>query len=123
MLALKRERGDRQWLVLYVIVCIEVGVFLTLVPWSGIWERNYFLELYPALRPILLAPAVRGAVAGLGAANIFMGLKEVLNLRRTSITEKDSRAAAGDPGGASGVDDEIGSESGREAIATAEERR
>jgi hypothetical protein len=122
MRALKRERGDRQWLVLYVIVCIEVGVFLTLVPWSGIWERNYFLGLYPALRPILLAPAVRGAVAGLGAANIFMGLKEVLNLRRASITEKDSRAAVGDPGGASGADDEIGRESGREAIAPAEER-
>jgi hypothetical protein len=74
--------GDRQWFILYVIVCLEVGIFLTLVPWSAIWERNYFLEAYPLLRDILLAPALRGAVAGLGLANIYMGLREVLTRRR-----------------------------------------
>ena len=70
--------GERHWLVLYVLVCLEVGVFLALVPWSAIWERNYFLEAYPSLRPILLAPAFRGAVAGLGLANIYLGLNEVV---------------------------------------------
>lgn len=75
--------GDRQWFILYVVVCLEVGIFLILVPWSAIWERNYFLEAYPSLRAILLAPALRGAVAGLGLANIYMGLSEVLNRRRS----------------------------------------
>jgi hypothetical protein len=122
MPALKREPGDRQWLVLYVVVCIEVGVFLTLVPWSGIWVRNYFLELYPPLQAILLAPAVRGAVTGLGVANIYMGLKEVLNLRRTSIVDEGAPAEAGDVGGDSGAEDGVGRDSGREAVAAAEER-
>ncbi len=77
--------GDRQWFVLYLVVCLEVGIFLLLVPWSAVWERNYFLEAYPSLRAILLAPAIRGAVAGLGLANIYMGLSEVLNRRRMAL--------------------------------------
>ncbi len=79
--------GDRQWFILYVVVCLEVGIFLVLVPWSAVWERNYFLEAYPSLRPILLAPAVRGAVAGLGLANLYMGLSEVLGRRRRTPAE------------------------------------
>ena len=68
--------GDKQWFVLYVLVCLEFGVFLMLVPWSPIWERNYFLEAYPALRPWLLSSSVRGAVCGLGLANIYLGARE-----------------------------------------------
>jgi hypothetical protein len=81
--------GDRQWFILYVVVCLEVGIFLILVPWSAIWERNYFLEAYPSLRAILLSPTLRGAVAGLGLANIYMGLIEVLNRRRRAPRETE----------------------------------
>lgn len=82
--------GDRQWFILYVLVCLEVGIFLLLVPWSAIWERNYFLQAFPSLRPLVLAPAFRGAVAGLGLANIYWGLSELLSRRR-------GRAAAAAP--------------------------
>jgi hypothetical protein len=86
--------GDRHWFILYVVVCLEVGIFLTLVPWSAIWERNYFLEAYPSLRAFLLAPALRGAVAGLGLANIYVGLSEVLNRRKRESRESDIVAPA-----------------------------
>lgn len=76
---------DRHWYVLYVLVCLEVGIFLALVPWSVIWERNYFLQVYPSLRPFLLSPAIRGAVSGLGVANIFVVLHEVMARRRQSM--------------------------------------
>ena len=76
---------DRQWFVLYVLVCLEIGLFLTLVPWSAIWERNYFLEAYPGLQPYMLAPTLRGAVCGLGLANIYLGITEVLYRWRASI--------------------------------------
>jgi len=75
---------DRHWYVLYVLVCLEVGIFLSLVPWSVIWERNYFLQVYPALRPFFLDPSLRGAVSGLGVANIFVVLYEVMVRRRQS---------------------------------------
>ena len=77
--------GDRQWVVLYVLVCLEVGIFLMLVPWSAIWERNYFLEAYPSLRPIVLDPVFRGAVAGLGLGNVYLGISEVFHRRQASL--------------------------------------
>jgi hypothetical protein len=122
MRALKRDMGDRQWFVLYVVVCIEVGIFLTLVPWSAIWERNYFLDAYPPLRAILLVPAVRGAVAGLGIANIYMGLKEVVTRRRLLIGEE--RSGEEGPADEGGLGDDTGmGRSDREAVVGAEEPR
>jgi hypothetical protein len=90
-------RENRQWFVLYVVVCLEVGLFLTLVPWSGIWERNYFLEVYPVLRPVLLASVVRGAVAGLGVANIYVGLNEILSRSRARPTPRAELPGASGP--------------------------
>ena len=82
--------GERQWFVLYVLVCLEVGFFLMLVPWSAIWEHNYFLEAFPDLRPVLLSPSLRGAVCGLGLANVYLGVTEILNRLRIV---SDRRAA------------------------------
>ena len=76
--------GSRQWFLLYVLICLEVGIFLILVPWSAIWERNYFLEAYPALGALVLDPMFRGAVSGLGVANIYLGLHEFIG-RRTQV--------------------------------------
>jgi hypothetical protein len=115
-------KESRQWFVLYVVVCLEVGLFLTLVPWSAIWERNYFLEIYPVLRPVLLASAFRGAVAGLGVANIYVGLNEILSRSRARpekrATLPESRDVATlEPGTDEGVAPE------REALAAGEDRR
>ncbi|HXV63726.1 MAG TPA: hypothetical protein VEK15_23700 [Vicinamibacteria bacterium] len=77
--------GERQHFVLYVLVCLEIGIFLILVPWSVMWERNYFLETLPALRPIMLSSVLRGAVAGLGLANIYMALREVIVRRQETV--------------------------------------
>jgi hypothetical protein len=78
--------GDRQWFVLYVLICLEVGIFLLLVPWSVVWERNYFLQAYPALRPMFLHPVIRGTVSGLGLANIYVVLHEVVGRRRRAAS-------------------------------------
>lgn len=84
---------DRQWFVLYVLVCLEVGFFLILVPWSAIWERNYFLEAFPNLRPVLMSPTLRGAVCGLGVANVYVGLTEILNRLRAGGARVDEQAS------------------------------
>lgn len=76
--------GERQWFVLYILLCLEMGIFLVLVPWSFIWERNYFLQVLPDLRHVLLQPAFRGAVSGLGLANIYLGLSEIARRRRAA---------------------------------------
>ena len=56
--------------ILLSLVCFELGVVLIFIPWSGFWERNYFLDRYPVLIPYLLNPYLRGAVTGLGVIDI-----------------------------------------------------
>lgn len=57
---------------LLVLLCFELGVLLLLLPWSGFWERNYFLIHYPSLMPIFLHPSFRGAVSGLGVLDVAL---------------------------------------------------
>jgi hypothetical protein len=58
----------------------EVGLVLTIVPWSTYWERNYFAELIPLLQPFLTNNFVRGAVSGLGVVNLFAAAAELFSL-------------------------------------------
>jgi hypothetical protein len=58
--------------VLSMLIVFELGVLLVFLPWSNLWERNYFIAHYPVLRPYLLHPAVRGAISGLGALDILI---------------------------------------------------
>jgi hypothetical protein len=48
-----------------------------LVPWSAFWERNYFLQSWPAIEPVLTNNYVRGAVSGLGLLNVYAALAEL----------------------------------------------
>ena len=75
------KRG-KQFLLLYVLVLFEIGIFLLFVPWSGFWERNYFLQAYPTLTSIVLSPTFRGAVCGLGFGNIYLAVLELFNFIR-----------------------------------------
>ena len=62
-----------RWIVL--LIWIELGFVLILVPWSEIWEVNYFLFQYPALGFLLKNPFFRGAVSGLGVMNVLLALQ------------------------------------------------
>ncbi len=64
--------------MLLVAFFIEVGLLLVVVPWSSFWERNYFLQMLPVLRPVLTNAFVRGAVSGLGVVNLCAGLIEIV---------------------------------------------
>lgn len=57
---------------------LEVGLLLIVLPWSSFWEHNYFGHVLPVLVPILTNNFVRGAVSGLGVANIFAGFFELV---------------------------------------------
>jgi hypothetical protein len=63
--------------VLSVISSLLVGVILSIVPWTALWDANYLLQPYPALRLFVLSPFARGTVTGLGLVNIAMALHEV----------------------------------------------
>ncbi len=71
----------RLFLAVFILLSIEVGLFLLMFPWSSLWERNYFLAHVPALRPFLLSYYFRGALGGLGLVNIWAGLGEAWHFR------------------------------------------
>ncbi len=68
--------------VIFIAYFLEVGVLLTLAPWSALWERNYFIQLWPALAMVAGNDYVRGAVSGLGLVNLVAGFAEVIGLFR-----------------------------------------
>jgi hypothetical protein len=50
------------------------------VPWSALWDRNYFADLAPAIGEAIKNPYLRGAVSGLGLINITAGLAELYSV-------------------------------------------
>jgi hypothetical protein len=68
--------------VVLLLLWLEVGLVLILVPWSEIWDVNFFLYQYPALGLIVKNPYLRGAISGLGVMNVFLALEAFR--RRTS---------------------------------------
>ena len=80
--------------LLWLIILFEVGVVLVFLPWIQIWESNYFLSQYPALRVYLLHPSMRGAITGLGLLDILMALDSVRELIRlkTAPTQAPTQA-------------------------------
>jgi hypothetical protein len=56
---------------------IEVGLLLMVLPWSALWERNYFVYAWPALEPLFTSPFFRGAITGVGLLNLVAGAFEM----------------------------------------------
>jgi len=71
--------------IIFAIFAIELGVFLVMVPWTGIWERNVFARMVPQWYGVWISPYMRGAVSGVGLLNLWVALSEVMSLRRLWI--------------------------------------
>ncbi len=74
--------------VLLIVDCFLLGALLIYLPWSGAWERNYFLNRYPALIPYLLNPSVRGAITGLGLLDISVAAGMLWRQRPSTIATR-----------------------------------
>src|SRR5579863_2445675 len=69
--------------VLYIIFCLELGLFLLIYPWTDNWSGNYFswigpLKLQPYWHQLWNNSYLRGAVSGLGLVNIWVAVAEAL---------------------------------------------
>jgi hypothetical protein len=69
---------------LFIIVCFEVGAFLSVFPWTPQWDANSMANLFPWLRDLWTNSYFRGALSGLGLLNIYISLGEVARLRRSN---------------------------------------
>ena len=69
--------------LIYILYCVEGGLFLMVVPWIGLWERNWFFDAFPLIAAVGLHPVSRGLVSGLGLALLLHGIAELARLTRT----------------------------------------
>ncbi len=66
---------------LYLLYCVEAGIFLSLVPWSRVWVTSYFAQM-PGLRELLLSGYVRGGVSSIGLLHLVMAFRDFLTFRQ-----------------------------------------
>lgn len=60
--------------VLLLLLWLELGLLLILLPWSPYWETNFFLNKYPSLIHVLLNSYLRGAISGLGVLDAVLAV-------------------------------------------------
>ena len=87
--------SSRLSVIFYIILCLEIGIVLTVLPWVphgwlGLsdWSNNYFLLLAAhkagyGVQRFVASGWVRGAVSGVGILNLGMGIWELINFRQT----------------------------------------
>ncbi len=66
--------------VLFVTVCLEIGFFLAVFPWTP-WAAD-FAAFRPQWRAYWDSAFVRGAISGLGLVNLYVAFVEIFRLRR-----------------------------------------
>lgn len=75
----------------------ELGLVLVVVPWSPLWDRNYFLDVLPQLRVVLTSNYVRGAVSGLGLINVAAGIVELMALFANRSVREPAQVFTSEP--------------------------
>ena len=86
--------ASRLTVIFYIILCLEAGIFLTVLPWwqpwgMGDWGDNFFLVYaaqkigFVGLQRAVASGWVRGAVTGVGLLNLAMAFWEIFHFRET----------------------------------------
>lgn len=82
--------------LVFIIFCMELGLFLVVYPWTEAWATNLFAGIVPEWHGYWTNPYARGAVSGIGVLNLYVSFVEILRLRRFArparSDEPESRA-------------------------------
>ncbi len=68
--------------IVVILFCVEVGLILLLLPWSLLWDNNFFFSLAPQWNQVWLNFYTRGAVSGLGVVNLWIAATEAMKLSK-----------------------------------------
>lgn len=72
---------DRLGLVIRVVFYIELGMLLSVLPWTRLWTNNSLIIDLPRLNLFLQMNFVRGLVTGVGLVDIWIGVWEAVRYR------------------------------------------
>lgn len=82
--------------MLFIILCLMVGITLTLLPWLSFgnltdWGNNFLLAYIsqslnlPVLQRFVASGWVRGAVTALGLLNLFIAFWEMAHFKQSVL--------------------------------------
>jgi hypothetical protein len=76
----------RIWLILFAIFAFEIGTFLVAFPWMDSWTLNHLPSFFQGheidFQDLWDDPYFRGALSCLGLLNVYIALREALQLTR-----------------------------------------
>jgi hypothetical protein len=72
--------------VILLLLWLELGLLLILMPWSEVWDVNYFMYQYPGLALFVMNPYLRGMISGLGVLNVLFALEAFRRRTATVVT-------------------------------------
>ena len=61
----------------FILLALEVGGFLAIFPWIDAWHLNHFRAFFPSAAGLWDDAYFRGAVTGLGIADLLVALGSV----------------------------------------------
>lgn len=76
-------------IIVYILICLEVGILLAILPWTLYWESNFILDFLssrlqaPWLVSVVQSGFARGAVTGLGVLNVLAGMRDIFKFRES----------------------------------------
>ncbi len=63
--------------ILFILYCVEAGVFLLISPWSPRWDEQIIQLANLELSGFFLHPMVRGAISGFGLIHLVWGAHDL----------------------------------------------
>jgi hypothetical protein len=72
---------NRIFVAIFVLVCVQMGIILVILPWTRLWTDNNFLLHNLSLREFAVQDFVRGTISGLGLLDIWIGIREGVHYR------------------------------------------
>ena len=70
-------RPDRITLFLFVVYCLEIGLFPVFAPWTVLWDRTLGQLPSQLLRMVALHPALRAGITGFGLVHLIWGVHDL----------------------------------------------
>ena len=66
--------------IIYILFCLELGIFIFILPWASYWSKNYFVDHFSPVASLARNYFLRGAISGLGLADVWLAFREVWEL-------------------------------------------
>ena len=72
---------QRANIVMKFLICVWLGMVVSVLPWTPAWSDNSLILSLPKLRAILTLDFVKGVISGIGIIDIWIGIWEAVHYR------------------------------------------